>query len=330
MKKIILVIGLLVFVQLGWSELTQDTTHQLKLIKLTEDAITDDSYKPIAGKEKLLAVKVVDKSGKGVFGAEVRFEIVSGDGELVENSTTSIPTNSLVQQSLMSGDTLVIFRGKTEGTCTVRASLLKELAIYKEFVFNIVAAPKNISINKMWKDWVNMPRKIKASREETEIKSNSPWSPSKRTIRTTRKGDRSKTEEMLPKKITKFRSGEQKEYTHIPRDWDMVEYNKAENSAIFRFRSDRSSYIPCKYYTFDLSKGILLQEEHFITNGIIATRIITKYNDYQKQEKYPGVWLWTEKEEIFMKNLSEVQYETKTKVNNREIDIPIADKEIQE
>src|SRR3989339_749997 len=110
MKKIILVIGMLVFSQLCFSELTQDTTHQMKLIKLTEDAITDDSYKPIAGKEKLLAVKVVDESGKGVFGAEVKFEIVAGGGYFIE-SLTDDKKNKIIIRKINENDSKI---GETE------------------------------------------------------------------------------------------------------------------------------------------------------------------------------------------------------------------------
>src|SRR3989339_1675998 len=110
MKKIILVIGMLVFNQLCFSELTQNTTHHFKLIKLTEDAITDDSYKPIAGKEKLLAAKVTDEEGKGVFGAEVRFSIQDTDCGFIVISTKEIITSEIAIKTNIIGEAIVFLK----------------------------------------------------------------------------------------------------------------------------------------------------------------------------------------------------------------------------
>src|SRR3989339_1945271 len=104
MKKTITIFLFLLLNQLSFCELMQDTTHHFKLIKLTEDAITDDSYKPIAGKEKLLAVKVVDESGKGVFGAEVKFEIVAGGGYFIESLTDDKKNKIIIRRANLYGE----------------------------------------------------------------------------------------------------------------------------------------------------------------------------------------------------------------------------------
>ena len=334
MKKTITIFLFLLLNQLCFSELTQNTTHQMKLIKLTEDAITDDSYKPIAGKEKLLAVKVTDEEGKGVFGAEVKFEIVAGDGELLSNSTASATTSSIIQQTMLSGETFVVLRGLNEGLCKVKASLLDKPSEFVEFTIDFLNVSKETlkeaTAGKLWKRWNGMSESFKTRRETIETTSNVPWSPKKQRMRTIRKGEKSKTEEIAENgKIKKRHLSKRKKSMSIPRDWDMVAYNKTEQKAIFRFRPDKSSFVPCKYYTFDITKGLLLEEDHWIHTGATAVRVITKYNDYQRQKGHPNIWLWTEKEEIYLKNLSEPQYTTTPRVTDREIDIPIADKEVE-
>src|SRR3989339_719469 len=158
MKKTITIFLFLLLNQLCFSELTQNTTHQMKLIKLTEDAITDDSYKPIAGKEKLLAVKVTDEEGKGVFGAEVKFEIVAGDGELIGSTTNQVSKHTIIETSAFNGTIGIIMTvdSKPQIINKVKATLLSDETQNVEFAFQTIELPKQLeNRNLLQEAWQN-------------------------------------------------------------------------------------------------------------------------------------------------------------------------------
>ncbi|OGS44367.1 MAG: hypothetical protein A2539_02460 [Elusimicrobia bacterium RIFOXYD2_FULL_34_15] len=335
MKKIILVIGLLVFVQLGWSELTQDTTHQLKLIKLTEDAITDDSYKPIAGKEKLLAVKVVDpstpdgrsgqgESGKGVFGAEVRFSIQDKDCGFIVVSTREAQTNEIIIRTNIIGEAIVFLK-VSDTKNTVLTSQVVRLYSPQAFLVNkptekviwniqTTELPERIERNFWHKAIKDNENKLQSYKANLEIDSNESGQPSKRTM---------KLEKRLNQKLKVTDKG--KSYETNPEnfwypplyDTEPIAYNQKTKTLIVRNILKDGNLYPYRLLYVDFPGGIIIKEERYryFMNGLVH-KFETEYNGWTEDRKIKGGFRYKKKIEKGNSGLKNERFRTTTKVTD--------------
>jgi len=301
MKKIILVIGMLVFSQLCFSELTQDTTHHFKLIKLTEDAITDDSYKPIAGKEKLLAVKVVDESGKGVFGAEVRFEIVAGGGYFIESLTDDKKNKIIIRRANLYGECNIVYKlSEIPERNTVKVSITKTGESIEIKFDSIILENKKIK---------NTFRKI--NENDSKI------GETEENIQET-KGNQKKRHN----KKKNYAKGMFFKLVDIPdeqlNDWDIIAYNQKSKVKVIRYRNQKQETIfPMTYYIVDGNKGIVIREERYIQIGIVGLyKDVIENSDWQFNSEKKA-WISNYNRRIFYKGLKDKQEETSEKIINR-------------
>jgi len=305
MKKTITIFLFLLLNQLSFCELMQDTTHHFKLIKLTEDAITDDSYKPIAGKEKLLAVKVVDESGKGVFGAEVKFEIVAGDGELIGSTTNQVSKHTIIETSAFNGTIGIIMTvdSKPQIINKVKATLLSDETQNVEFAFQTIELPKQLeNRNLLQEAWQNDQILHQNCIEEWETESDAKW-----TVGPTwqREGDKNiqkykrwqknnsvKTQITFPTNKISGKKGKGILKPVEAPELDKIAYNSYRNECVLIYRNQSkkklSDYV--LFYT-DCNKLVIVKEERIkIKGSTIFNRYTEEYFDWQRYPKAKNVW----------------------------------------
>ena len=333
---------MLVFSQLCFSELTQDTTHQMKLIKLTEDAITDDSYKPIAGKEKLLAVKVVDESGKGVFGAEVKFEIVAGDGELIGSTTNQVSKRSVTETSAFNGTIGIIMTvdSKPQIINKVKATLLSDETQNVEFVFQAIELPKdlenrNLLLEVCKNDWKLHENCI----EEWETESDAFWTTGPewqkkgnkniQRVRRTRKGNNVKMEITHP--VVKVTGRKDKGILTPVRapDLEKIAYNEVTKVIILIHRNNNKNKLTDFELTYvDIERMVITKEERMrIKENCIFKRYLTEYNNWNKYLELGNIWGAMEQTEKTFADYDKLTETTIRVYTKRQINQKIKDSE---
>src|SRR3989339_46544 len=336
MKKIILVIGMLVFSQFGFCELTQDTTHQLKLVKLTEDAITDDSYKPIAGKEKLLAVKVVDpstpdgrsgqgESGKGVFGAEVRFSIQDKDCGFIVVSTREAQTNEIIVKTNIIGE-VIVFLKVSDTKNTVLTSQVVRLYLPQAFLVNnptekvtwniqTVELPERIERNFWHKAIKDNENKLQSYKANLEIDSNEPGQPAKRTMKLERKSG--KKLKVMSDKGKSYETNPEN-FWYLPLyDTEPIAYNQKTKTLIVRNILKDGNLYPYRLLYVDFPGGIIIKEERYryFMNGLVH-KFETEYNGWTEDRKIKGGFRYKKKIEKGNSGLKNERFRTTTKVTD--------------
>lgn len=321
---------------------TGDSSKNLKLIKLTEDATAEDSYRPIAGKEKLLAVKVVDDEGKGVYGAEVKFEIISGNGELISNTTSQVSQVSITEKSTPNGTIgiIIIADEQLQIINKVKASLLSDNSQNVEFTFQTIGLPKQLEKrNLLLEAWQNDRKLHENCIEEWETESDAFWTTGTewqkkgnkniQRIRRTRKGDNVKTETIYPVvKVTgRKRSGVPKPVT-AP-DLEKIAYNSIRNECVLVHRNSPKEKLSDFELTYiDCEKMVIVREERIKIKGtIIFKRYITEYLSWEKYPEIRNIWgtmKQTEKTYADYDKLTDTTVRTYTK---REVNKKIQDSE---
>jgi len=324
MKKIILVIGMLVFNQLCFSELTQNTTHHFKLIKLTEDAITDDSYKPIAGKEKLLAAKVTDEEGKGVFGAEVKFSIQDTDCGFIVISTKEVQRNEITIRTNIIGEAVVFLRtSANKNTLLIPEAIIVNQPEQK-IKWNIQTtelSERIVPINRDWHKAIrNNEEKLKTYKATLEIESDMPGQPKHRTINIEKQANKKHKKLRIKEKGKKDYETVSEDFWYPPLyDTEPIAYNQKTKTVIFRNISKDSNMYPYRLLYVDFPRGIIIKEERYryYMNGLVH-KFETEYNNWNEDKKIAGGYRYKNKIERIHSGLKKEKYRTTTKITDVE------------
>ena len=322
MKKTITIFLFLLLNQLCFSELTQDTTHQMKLIKLTEDAITDDSYKPIAGKEKLLAVKVTDEEGKGVFGAEVKFSIQDNNCGFIVISTKEVQRNEITIRTNIIGEAVVFLRTSANKNTLLSPEVIILSQPEQKVTWDIQTTelPERIERNFWHKRIRENEDKFKSYRSNVEIESDMPGQPKHRTINIEKQANKKHKKLRIKEKGKKDYETLSEDFWYPPLyDTEPIAYNQKTKIIVYRNISKDGNLYPYRLLYVDYPRGIIIKEERYryYMNGLVH-KFETEYTNWNEDKKVKGGYRYKNKIERINSGLKKEKYRTTTRVTNNE------------
>lgn len=258
------------------------------LINITEDTLAQDSYKPVAGKEFLVAVKlseVVSISEKILFTTNVG---TLSETEVIVNiygeAITWLTTSDIADTTHMITATVKDNPAVLPVTIEVQNIALPQNALTAEGLIQQVEDTNS---------------KIQDIKGDITITSNAPWGNSTRVLKIWQKGEKQKVQEISPKPEVFIRPIDTLQIP--PMSKDVVAYNQSIGAYVVQTKEEnRQQRYPVLYDFVDAAKNIIFKKLSYNEQDDVVSKFIIEDSDYaiisdclvfqkEKQILYQGI-----------------------------------------
>jgi hypothetical protein len=313
MKKTIILIAMLMLVSVS-------AYAEQKLVNITEDTIADDSYKPVAGKEFLVAVKLQDEvqgqDPQPVSGQTIQFQTSVGtlsDVEVITNiygeAITWLRTDSTPD---------------TAHTITTKVKDNNDITPVSITVKNIALPSGAPTADQLVADADANADKIKDITADIQVTSNAPWEGPVRQLKIWEKGEKQKVQEISPNPNTtitpEISITNQPEFVK-----DIVAYNQTSNIYAVKYRQKtQPNVFPFDMDYIDPVKGIIVSKSSYVKEGSTINKTLTEDSDFTLMN---SIWVFQKEKQNVYNGVGVVQYNTVYQYSNIHINTGLPDSE---
>ena len=284
------------------------------LAKLTDETLT---YVPDAEIE--LIVKLTDTHNNPIEKEQVNFTVLSGDGELLqESATTSEMGEAYVGYTI----------GPTAGVInTIKAELASDPAVNTTFNLQTIALPDGITVDDVMAKVNENDEKIQDIQADIVVTSDAPWADPETHLHIWQKGEKQKVQMSFPKEMIFIRP--QRSYIYSPEIeffQQIIFYIVGDGIYGLKFSyTTEDGSKSTKLLSIDYNRGIVVKTENITVDTHGRSMIITEYRDWVQIPEADDAWLYDKKVEIFSTNFTPNIYTTTRNISNREVNTGIPD-----
>ncbi len=313
MKKILMMIAMLMLVSVN-------AYAGQKLINITEDTIPEDSYRPVAGKEFMVAVKLVDvDTEKPISSQPIIFQTSIGT-----LSETEVTTN-------IYGEAITWLTTGTmpDMTHSITASV-KDNADIAPITIEVrnIALPLGAPTAETLQNQVKIEaKKIQDIIAEVDIITNEPWSAPAKKLKVWEKGDLLKVQEISPNPNVYIRPLPAPITTPPTINIDIIGYNSLGNTYII-YSKDLVQESRYPYYTdyIDNNRKLVVKKRSYLNEGQSINKMEICYDVYSQID---SIWVVKETRQIFYKGVVMNKYERKSVNTNILVNSGIPDTDFE-
>jgi outer membrane lipoprotein-sorting protein len=313
MKKmaIMVILGLLVFAMPALAE--------QKLINITEDTLAEDSYRPVAGKEFLVAVKLVEE----IEGQEqaVSSETIQFQASMGSLSDTEVTTN-------IYGEAITWLTTDTtpDTSYSISASVKDkpEVASITIQVRNIALPQGSPSAEELIQKVEENSSKIQDMKADIEITTNSPWDSSLVKLRIWKKGNKYKAQEISPNPNI-YNRPVLAPPSPMAITREIAGYNPSRQ--VYKISAKNSSQgekFPLYYDFVDTGKEIIIKKENYLQGDSDIHKIVIEDSSFTTID---GIQIFQDEEETVFEGINKIRYQTQMKYTNIQLNSGMPDSE---
>jgi outer membrane lipoprotein-sorting protein len=317
MKKIIIMIAIIMLMSVS-------AYGEQKLINITEDTIPEDSYRPVAGKEFLVAVKLVDVDSELNNENPISNEPIIFQTSIGSLSETEVVTNIYGEAiTWLTTDTMP----DTNHSITATVKDKPEVAAITIQVKDIALPQDTPTTEELISAVDATADKIQDIMADIQVTSNAPWEGPTRQLKIWEKGEKQKVQEISPNPKTTVRP--EISTTNLPElTKDIVAYNQVSNTYVVKYRQNtQMDVFPFDMDCIDPIKGIIISKASYLKNNNTVIKMITEDSDFTLMN---NIWVFQKEEQKAYNGVGELQYTTVYQYSNIQINTGIPDSEFSQ
>lgn len=295
-----------------------------KLVNITEDTLAQDSYRPVAGKEFLVAVKLVDVD------TETNTEQpVSNETIMFQTSVGTISWSEVVT-NIYGEATAWLTTSDIAGTTHIISVQVKdklEIAPITIEVQNIALPQGSPTAEELIQQVEDNTNKIKDIMADIQVTSNAPWESPSRQLKIWQKDEKYKIQEILPNPKTTVRP--ELTITNPPEFIkEIVAYNQGNNIYIVKYRQkEQTERLPLSLDYIDPNKGVIIAKAYYLKEDTLVTKMLTEDSDFVFAN---NIWIFQKEEQKMYQGLRELLYTTTYDYTNIQVNTGLLDSEFQQ
>lgn len=290
-----------------------------KINNITEDTLSEDSFRPVGGKDFLVAVKLVDVDANNQE-QPVSTQIIQFQTSAGALSETEVKTSFYGEAiTWLKTD---IASDKTH-TITAKVKDNNDITPINITVRNAILPEGGPTAEELAQQVENNANKVQDYKADIYMTSNATWSTPEKQLKIWTKGNKYKVQEISPNPEISIRP--EISVTPPTLTKDCVAYNKTK--AIYKIQNKDSSQqdrYPIEYAYIDSSKGIITRRDSLLKNEGDLHLFVRESTDFIA---FSDIWAFQKSVETGYSSLSNISYTNTYQYSNIQVNTGIPDSE---
>lgn len=312
MKRIISIVVILMMVSIS-------AYAAQKINNITEDTLSEDSYRPVGGKDFLVAVKLVDVDANNLE-QPVSTQIIQFQTSAGTLSETEVKTNFY-------GEAITWLKTDIDPdkdhTITAKVKDNNNITPISITVRNAILPEGGPTAEELAQQVDNNASKVQDYKADIYMTSNATWTTPEKQLKIWTKGNKYKVQEISPTPEISIRP----EISVTPPTLikDLVAYNKTKT--IYKIQNKEASQqdrYPIEYIYVDSSKGIIVKKGSLLKNEGELHLFVSENTDFIDSG---GIWIFQKAIETGYSSLSTISYTNTYQYSNIQVNTGIPDTE---